>query len=111
MSDILSKTKKWFGKIRFKKITYIKIGIRPERDWYVILMSTIVLICILGGMAYYFYIQVDQGKLFPSDDTTSIKSVIINNDLLNKVIDEINEREKNLTDFKQNRVIPPDPSY
>jgi hypothetical protein len=110
MSEIISKIKKWFGRIRFKKITYIKKGIRPKHDWYIILVITFLLVCVSVGLAYYFYIQIDQGKLFPASDKTSIKSVVIDNVLLNKVIMEIDEREKNLNDFKENKVIPEDPS-
>jgi len=111
MKEVLKNITEWFGKVIAKKVSYTKEGINPTHDWYVILMSTFVLTCLGAGIAYYFYTQINQGKLFSSDKDVSAKAIIIDDSLLKKTIYEINERRINLSEFKQNRIIPENPSF
>ena len=110
MSDIWDKTKKWLGKIKFREINYAKNGIKPVRDWYAIITTTFILTLVAAGMAYYFYIQIDQGQFFSSDLKPLIKTTSIDSQLLKKTVDNINARAKTLSDFQQNETVPADPS-
>ena len=110
MSDIWDKTKKWLGKIKFREINYAKNGIKPVRDWYVIITAIFILTFVAAGMAYYFYIQIDQGQFFSSDSKPFTKTISIDSQLLGKTVDDINERAKTLSAFQQNGTVPADPS-
>ncbi len=110
MPEILKKIIKWFESIKIRKEVYTKGDISPKRDWYIILVTSFFLICLLAGFSYYFYTQVDGGRLFVSDKETTFKPLVIDDELLTKTVDEINNREKNLIEFNQNKVIPANPS-
>ncbi len=110
MSDFINKTKAWFGKIQKRDSSYEKDGIRPKRDWEIILSFTTVLLIILAAVAGYFYMQVDQGKLFKvaADDVEN--EAKINKTLLDKTIGDINERRKSFETVMQGGIVSADPS-
>ena len=110
MQELFKKIKKWLEKISVKKSSYAKEGIKPKRDWYIILFIGFILVCVLADFARYLFKQIDQGKLFAIEKQNTEEPIIIDSKLLQKTIDDINFREKNLNDFRQNRMIPQDPS-
>ena len=110
MKDLLQKVKVWYDKTRMAKISYKKYGMRPSHDWRVILVATFVLLCAVSIVAFYFYIQINEGKLFVVTQNKTEKEIELNVDLLKKTIDDLNLRENTLIKIKQNRVVPVEPS-
>ena len=95
----------WFGGI--KKETYERDGIRPARDWYFMLVGSVILLGLSALLAGYIYILVSEGKIFASNKKGDQKVVNVNSELLGKIVNDIKTREEN---FQTNKTIPPDPS-
>lgn len=110
MLELENKIKNWYKGMREPKITFERKGIRPNKDWNRIIFSSFFIICILGGMAFYFYLEVDKGTFFSIPEEEMISEVKINNNLLNKVIDGVNSRENDLREIKVSKKAPENPS-
>jgi hypothetical protein len=110
MKDLIQKTKDFFAKIKTKKVSYERPGIKPTNDWRIILATAGLLILIVGGFSLYFYTQINSGQLFTVEDDTVEKEVKIDSQLLKTTIDDIQNREKSMANIKQNINIPSDPS-
>ena len=110
MSKLLQKFKSWYNGLRKTKSLYEKKGIKPYKDWIIMLTSTQVIIIVFALLAYYFYIQIDKGNLFVVDKTTSENEIKINRVLLQKTVDDINFREQTTIETKESKSIPTDPS-
>lgn len=110
MPQILQKIKDEYNKIKAGHISYTKKAIRPTHDWGVILTSVSIIMCIMILSEFYFYVLVDQGKLFSVTIDDSQKEVKINSAILNKVVGDINLREANMLKMNKNELTEPDPS-
>lgn len=100
MSKLLQKIKSW----------YDKEHIYPGRDWQVLLFAESFLVIILAIFAFYFYIQIDQGKIFSATGEEEISQTVVNKELLNQTISDINLRKENFTKIEQNKITTSDPS-
>lgn len=110
MSNFINNIKTWFDHAGKRESSYEKDGVRPKKDWEVILTIMTFLLIILAIVAGYFYTQVNQGKLFqvpPGDIENEVK---INKTLLDKTIGDINERRKSFGAIGQGGTVPADPS-
>ncbi len=110
MTGLLQKLKNWRDKIKTTKMSYKVSGIRPVHDWRVLLITTQIILVLLAALAFYFYIQIDEGKLFLVPEGKTEKELKIDNVLLKKAVDDINLRETTLSGIKQSKDIPSDPS-
>lgn len=110
MSQILQKIKDGYYKLKVDHSSYIKEGIRPTRDWGTILICTSIIMCVMLFSEFYFYTLVKQEKLFGVIDDDFQKEVKINNDILVKVVGDINAREVNMIKIKEGKLTQPDPS-
>lgn len=110
MSKIINKIKFWHKNQESEKISYENKSIRPKSDWSKILVATIVIVTIFASFSIYFYLKVDDGTYFKVENEESLVEVKINNSLLNKIVDDINTREKKLMEIKEGKDIPPNPS-
>ncbi|MEI6843234.1 MAG: hypothetical protein WCK48_01865 [bacterium] len=108
MSDLLKKIKSLYHQ-KIGNDTYVKEGIRPSHDWYAVLISFVVVFCVISFVAYYFYVQIDQGNLFISEKSQVEQAVTIDEKLLKKVTDDIKVRDENLASSTKISV-PTDPS-
>ena len=109
MSGLLQKIKTWYGKVRTKGQSYKISGIRPVRDWRIILFSTQIIILILVIVAFYFYTQINQGKFFVVKDNSTKDDIKINEVLLKKTVNDINLRKTSFEEIR-NKGVPSDPS-
>jgi hypothetical protein len=110
MKDLLQKIKPFYVKVVKKEETYGRHGIKPTRDWSVLLIINFVVFVMLVMFTFYFYIQIKNDKLFVANETNTLKEVTINTNLLNKTIDDIKAREEVTNNLKNNKVSSPDPS-
>ena len=110
MKSLLQKIKGWFEKIKIKSNSYKKIGISPLRDWKIILTTTFIVICFIVVGSYYFYTQINAGSLFMVSENIDGKEVQLNEFLLKKIVGEINARADYLTNLRQNKTTPIEPS-
>lgn len=110
MSEIIQKIKNWYQNFSSSKISFERKGIKPTRDWNIVIFSSLVVLFICGGLAFYFYIKVDNGTFFGATVSEELAEIKINNKVLDKLIADINAREKNLIDIETNRQAPPNPS-
>ena len=110
MKDYLQKIKIWFNKLKAGRVSYDKGGLKPLRDWRIILITTSIIIFILAIFAFYFYIQIESGKLFVSTNEVSDTQLKINDSLLKKTVDELNTRESSTAQIKSGQITAPDPS-
>ncbi len=110
MSDSINKIKIWFSKNLQKKNSYDREGIRPTKDWEIILGLTLLAFFVSVVVAGYFYIQVNSNSVFQVDADIVENEVKINKPLLDKTISDINERRKSSDAIKRGGKIPSDPS-
>ncbi len=110
MSDLLKKIKDWSSRLTSKKTSYVKSGIRPTHDWFVILITAQTIIVCMVIFAFYFYVKINNGELFSSIIESSPNEAQINNNLLNKTINDLNTRKENLEKIKAGGLAPIDPS-
>ena len=110
MSSLLKKIKGLYSKLGITKISYERSGIRPKRDWNTLLILSCLILLLIALFAFYFYSQINQGKLFVVARDNTGREVKINDKLFQKIISEIKEREESLQSIKQNKGIPADPS-
>lgn len=110
MKDILQKIKSFYVKVIKKEETYQRHGIKPTRDWSILLLTSFIVSVVLIIFTSYFYIQIKNDRLFVVDETNTLKEVTINTDILNKTIDDIKAREETTNNIKNNKIGSPDPS-
>ena len=92
------------------QVTYEKSGVKPAKDWNILLGVTCVMLCLLAILAFYFYTSVNDGSFFATFQDSVMNEVKINENLFNKTIDNINTREMLFNSIKQGRQTPTDPS-
>ena len=110
MSDLKQKIKVWYEKIRAKTESYSRSGIRPIRDWHIVLTILFTLFVSVSVASLYLYTQIKESNLFIVEIDVTQTTVAIDNILLQKIVEEINERGVVANSLKQNRGIPADPS-
>jgi hypothetical protein len=110
MKDLLPKIKKWYVELTKRKMDYSPNGIRPAHNWRMLFSIFSLVILISGVIAYYFYFEINQDKLFTIEDNKSENTTVINMTLLKRVVDDVNFREANLTKIKETTSFPKDPS-
>lgn len=110
MEDYINKAKVWLSSMKNKESSYEKEGIRPKRDWEIILSGATFALFIMALVAGYFYTQVNKGNLFQVASGDTENEIKINKTLLDKTINDINDRQKSFDAAKQGSNIPPDPS-
>lgn len=110
MQDQIKKIKDW-AKSHFKsESTYDKGGIKPSRDWRIVLTSSFVVVVFLGLVAFYFYYEVSNGKLFVVNEASIVDQVKINRPFLDRVIDGVKNRKTQFENIKTGEGIPSDPA-
>lgn len=111
MSNILKKFKTWFNRTKTTPASYLSQGVRPRRDWAIILSTVFFVVSIMAVLAVYFYVQISKRQFFVVivENNTSSET-IINKNLLRKIIDEMNRNEILFQTLKQKKAIPSDPS-
>ncbi len=110
MSELISKIKNWYQTRGVSKISFERKGIKPTRDWNIVIFSAALLLFISGAIAFYFYIKVESGTFFSTTTAEDLKEVKINNKVLDKLIADINAREKKLSEIQTNKNFPANPS-
>ena len=90
--------------------SYSGEGIKPERDWRILLTFGFFSLIITMLFSFYFYKQISAGKLFTIEQDITKKEVKINSAMFKKVIDDVRLREETLLEIKQNKSIPPNPA-
>jgi len=109
MSSITNKIESWYSSLKKPEISYEKKGIRPGKGWRLIFSIAFLILFILAGVASYLYIQIDTGQFFETENKDFMSEVKINNLLLKKVIDDIDQREKSLEEIRSGKIAPPSP--
>ena len=110
MSDLFQKVKLWYSLVKMSHTSYARVGIHPSNDWRILLIITSIILFLGAFVAFYFYTQISQEKLFATNKDSAISEVIINKDLLEKTVGEINLREASSEAIKQGKISQPDPS-
>ncbi len=110
MSETFNKIKLWYQNHSSSKITFERKGIKPTRDWSIVIFSSLIILLGLGSLAFYFYHQVENGTFFTAVVSEELTEVKINNKVLDRLIADINNREKNLNEIETNKNFPPNPS-
>jgi hypothetical protein len=110
ISNLKNNIKSWYEKFKTSGTSYKKSGMRPLKDWKIILISTQLIIIFLAVIAVYFYIQVDKGTFFAIPENGSKSELKINMSLFKKTVDDINSKSTLLNDIKAGKSIPADPS-
>ena len=106
MSKILEQLKKLYSRLENDKESYIE----PKHDWNILLTTTASIVILTAILTFYFYIQIDQNKLFVTISDYSDKDISIKNDLFQKIISDINQRKDSFDAIKQDRGTIQDPS-
>jgi hypothetical protein len=79
-------------------------------DWKVILVVSILLVIILGGLSVLLFFQIDKGKIFRTEGTISVSLEKINTNLLNKILDFYKSRETKTDMVNRGEFAIPDPA-
>jgi hypothetical protein len=110
MNDSFKKIKDWYQNLTTKKISFERTGIKPARDWNIIIFVSLFVLFICGGVAFYFYVKVENGTFFDVSTSEELKEVKINNSVLNKLITDINNRQRKLEEIQTVKKAPANPS-
>jgi len=110
MNVFLEKIKKYLGRFENKTPSYERKGIKPERDWGVILILGLIFLCLSGILARYIFVQIEKGNLFSSEVEKTDEKIIINQKLLEETVNRMDTKQINLDNVKKNRIAVPDPS-
>ena len=110
MSQLLQKIKALYGKMHVTHISYEKHGMNPRHDWNIILFASCLALLFETIFAFYFYTEINQGRLFIVTENNLDREIKINDNLLEKIVNEIKLRQKSLEAIRQNKSVPPDPS-
>ena len=76
----------------------------------ILLTVTLIVLCIMAGISFYIYTQIDQGRFFTIVSDNITNKIKINTVLLNKTVDDINLRQTNLKKVTENKPNTADPS-
>jgi len=90
--------------------SYERKGIRPNRDWNIILICAGLMLSALIFIAFYFYFQIEEGQIFMVNEKDSQREIKINAELFQKIVNDINTRIENLEAINHPGKIPNDPS-
>ena len=97
MNDInqisIEKVKKWFEKISRGKASYGKEGIKPRNDWNILIIVVAVIFCLEAISAFFIYFQIENDVWFQEPNNTGLIEVSINQNLLQKISGQIDERD------------------
>lgn len=110
MHESLEKIKLNLEHVFSNKTSYKKRGIRPGKHWKIILITTQILLVILGFIAFYLYDEINNGRFAISEVEENEGEVKINVDLLKNVMKDLSSKEESLIQIKAGRPIPSDPS-
>ncbi len=83
-------------------------GIRPVKEWKVMLVTLFSLLVIITGVELYIYLEVSRGTLFTVPMAESNQSVTINQKLLNVVMTDISTRRTVRESLASSTTILPD---
>lgn len=107
-----------FDFIKFKNLfkhqkeevfVYVKEGISPKKDWFLIVLSGSIIFVVIVIFSSYFYHQINSGNLFSDFDKEDSNRVLtIDQRLLIKISKDIEERKNIREDLNKNS--PKDPS-
>lgn len=110
MKDFNNKIKTWYQNFSSKKVSFEKDGIKPKKDWMIIVFVMLFITIILIGISSYFYINVDNGTLFNVPEREEISEIKVNNKLLEKIVGDYDDKEKRLNEIREGKSIPPNPA-
>ncbi len=110
MSELINKIKSWYSSITTKQLSFERKGIKPKKDWNIILFLTFIALIFAGALSFYIYTKIDNGTLFKVPEKENISEIKINNLLLKKMIDDYDNRAKSLIEIKNGKNIPPNPA-
>ena len=110
MQTFLDKIKTSFKQISLKKVSYKKKSIRPGKHWRIILVTSQIIIIVLGFIAYYFYNEINNGRFFVVDNEPVESEIKINTELLKKIVSNLTSKEEVLSEIIIGKIVPPDPS-
>ena len=105
----MQQIKKMWNSTHMRPVSYARFGIRPARDWKIVLIVTQCVVIILAGYAYYIYVQINSGTLFPVVENGAKKEITIDAVLLQKTVDAINTRAAASADLGQHAASSTDP--
>lgn len=109
MDKDLVKIKDFFNSFRKKKILYVKKFVSPSADWFKMLAYTFLLMVVASLFSIYFYKQINEGNFFSSSKNDNAeKTLAINQDLLNKIIKNLEDKVSTKDSVLKNT--PSDPS-
>ncbi len=110
MDPYIDKIKDWYKNLTVSKISYEKRGINPKADWIKIISLMQIFILAIVAFSFYFYLKIDKGEFFGVEIDNTENEAKINKNLLDKAIQDLNDRETNFNQAKADRVVPPNPS-
>lgn len=110
MQASIEKIKLSFKNLLSKKVSYKKKSIRPGKHWRILLLMTQVFVVLLGLLSFYYYNEINNGRLYVVEDEVLGGDVKINTELLKKVVDEMTSKEESLSEIIIGKFVPPDPS-
>ncbi len=110
MDKYKNKIKSLYLKLRSNETNYEIKGVRPDRDWGMILVFSQLVTLILAGVALYFYIQIDNSRIFTIEKNSQSSEVTVSKVLLKKLVDDYKKREDSTLLINSTKAVPTDPA-
>ena len=110
MSKIFQKIKSIFSGLKPSSFSYTRRGMKPVHDWRIILIVSQIFVLIVVIASIYFYVNISQGKLFSVKEDYSDIEININNNLLKKIVGDVDKRQSLIESVKDNKTYTSDPS-
>ena len=110
MSKLFQKIKSVFSGLKPTSLSYARRGMKPVHDWKIILIASQIAVLVVVVISVYFYVNISQGKLFSVKEDYSDIEININNNLLKKIVDDVDSRQSLIESVKENKTYTSDPS-
>ncbi len=99
----------WLEKLKSAKHSYQKKGIRPTRDWNIMLVTSFVISLFVAIYAVFFYYQINNISIFQVERVEDQSATGINRPLLDAVVKDIDYRTMKFVELDSGNVVKIDP--
>jgi len=108
--DVMQQLKAFLNKRKARRGSYGQEGIRPQRDWQLMLYPTAIAVVAVSTLGFYVYNLVETGQFAAAQSSPGQKEVKINSELLKKQIQNLSDRAARWDALNQNVEPAKDPS-
>ena len=106
----MNNLKKLLEKFGGKKDIHISLGVSPQSDWKIILVSTLALSVLVIIFSAYMFIEIDKGDIFQIEKGEGNEELTIDEELLQSIVSYYSAKATEFERIRGARIPSVDPS-